>query len=114
MYGVSKKGKIIAAFCLLGVDDSTLEIKNIAVIDDFRNSGVGSEILRFIKRIYAETFSTIIVGTADNGINQIRFYERNGFEKFDTIKNFFIENYPDPIYENGIRLKDMILLKYNL
>lgn len=112
VYRVTKSGKTIAAFCLLEVNESTIEIKNIAVVDNFRNKGVGSEIIDFIKRICKERYSTIIVGTADNGINQIRFYERNGFEKFDTVKNFFIENYPDPIYENGIRLKDMILLKF--
>lgn len=112
VYGVNKNDKMIATFCLLRVDETTIEIKNIAVVDEFRNKGVGSEIIRYVKKICKDTYSTITVGTADNGINQIRFYERNGFEKYDTITNFFIENYPDPIYENGIRLKDMILLKF--
>lgn len=60
------------------------------------------------------TYSKLIVGTADSGIDQIRFYERNGFMKFGLRKNFFIENYELPIIENGIQLKDMILLSYDL
>ena len=56
----------------------------------------------------------IIVGTGDCGISQINFYEKNGFRKYDIRKNFFIDNFEKPIFENGIQLKDMILLKYEL
>jgi aminoglycoside 6'-N-acetyltransferase I len=54
------------------------------------------------------------VGTADCGLAQIRFYERNGFVKYAIRKDFFIKNYELPIYENGQLLKDMIMLKYTL
>ena len=61
-----------------------------------------------------QNYWEIIVGTADNGFRQIKFYEKNGFIKYDVRKNFFLENYAEPIIEDGVRLKDMIMLKTNI
>ena len=38
-------------------------------------------------------------------------YEKCGFVKTHSIKNFFIDNYDHPIYECGVRLTDMIYLQ---
>ena len=113
VYLVNNNENTIAVFCLYKIDIHTIEIKNIAVSEHFQNLGIGSRMISFIKDLTRNRYSTIIVGTADCGIDQIRFYERNGFQKFDRRKNFFIENYKEPIIENGIQLKDMILLKYD-
>ncbi|WNY23036.1 hypothetical protein MmiHf6_03320 [Methanimicrococcus hongohii] len=56
-------------------------------------------------------YKQIIVGTADCGIKQIRFYEKNGFVKYNIKKNYFTDIYDTPIYENGVQLKDMVMLK---
>ena len=73
-----------------------------------------SKLIDFIKKETQKNFITLIVGTADVGYKQIGFYEQNGFKVFDKRKNFFIENYPYPIIENGKPLKNMIVLKYDL
>lgn len=114
VYVVKKNNENIAVFCLYEIDAKTIELKNIAVSESFQNLGIGSKIINFIKEIVGKQYSNIIVGTADCGLNQIRFYERNGFNKFAIRENFFIDNYEFPIIENGIRLKDMILLKCEL
>ena len=72
-------------------------------------------LINYIKEIaYKENYTEIIVGTADNGINQIRFYERNGFVKYAVKKNYFIDNYFRPIVDDGGLLKDMVMLKRKL
>lgn len=45
---------------------------------------------------------------------QIRLYQKLGFKKHTTIKDFFIDNYPEPIYENGKQLIDMVVLKKDI
>lgn len=50
------------------------------------------------------------MGTGDS-IATISFYEHCGFEKSHVIKNFFIDNYDNPIFEEGKQLIDMIYLK---
>ena len=72
-------------------------------------------LINYVKEIaYKENYTEIIVGTADNGINQIRFYERNGFVKYAIKKNYFIDNYTKPIFDGGVLLRDMVMLKMNL
>jgi len=59
-------------------------------------------------------FKKIIIGTGDAGIKQLYLYQKVGFEIYDIKHRFFIDNYPEPIYENGIQLKHMIMLKKDL
>lgn len=112
VYLVKLNNDNVGVFCLYHQDTETVELKNIAVSEKYQRQGIGKQILMHIKKICYPKYKRIIVGTADCGINQIRFYERNGFLKYDVRKNFFIENYPKPIFENGIQLKDMQLLKF--
>lgn len=114
VYEVTKSGETVGVFCLFEIDKNTIELKNIAVVEKFQNQGIGSKIISFVKEVCKRKFSTIVVGTADCGTSQINFYKKNGFQEFGIRKNFFIENYTDPIYQNGVQLDDMILLKLDL
>lgn len=44
----------------------------------------------------------------------IPFYEKCGFVRSHSIKDFFTDNYDHPIYEAGIQLVDMIYLQKNI
>ncbi|MEK6451358.1 MULTISPECIES: GNAT family N-acetyltransferase [unclassified Myroides] len=102
----------LAVFCLYPIDASTLELKNIAVAESFQGKGLGGLLIQEIVAISKKRgYSRLIVGTADCGIDQIRFYERNGFKKYGVKENFFLDNYAAPIIENGIQLKDMVMLE---
>lgn len=113
---VLKEGAIdLAVFCLYPIDKNTIELKNIAVHESLQGKGIGSLLVCEIVAIVKEKqFSRLIVGTADCGVSQIRFYERNGFKKYGVKENFFIDNYKAPIIENGIQLKDMVMLEMYL
>ena len=105
----------VAVFALYKISNSEIEIKNIAVAEAFRNKGIGSYMISEIKRIARmENFHSVIAGTPDCDLRQIKFYEQNGFIKYYIKKDFFVENYVEPIIENGIMLRDMIMLKSNL
>jgi ribosomal protein S18 acetylase RimI-like enzyme len=105
----------IGVFVLYKINESVLEIKNIGILESFRSRGIGSFLIDSIKKIaQKENYKEIIVGTADCGIKQIWFYEKNGFVKYAVKKNFFIENYSQPLFEDGIMLRDMVMLKISL
>ena len=104
----------IAVMALYKKSTTELEIKNIAVIESYRSKGIGSILMNKAKEIAKENhYKTLIVGTSDTGFQQIRFYEKNGFIKSGILKDFFIENYPAPIYENGLQMRDMVLLSHH-
>lgn len=105
----------IAVMALYKNSDTELEIKNVAVIESYRSKGIGSILMDKAKEIAKENqYKTLTVGTSDTGFQQIRFYEKNGFIKNGILKNFFIENYPVPIYENGLQMRDMVILSHHL
>jgi ribosomal protein S18 acetylase RimI-like enzyme len=111
-----KDGKgTIAAFALYKISNAELEIKNIAISESLQGLGIGSSVINEIKKIaIANHYKRIIVGTPDNSSRLIHFYEKNGFTKYAMQKDFFIKNYSDPIIENGVTLRNMVMLKLDL
>ncbi|REC46815.1 GNAT family N-acetyltransferase [Chryseobacterium pennipullorum] len=105
----------IAVMALYANSNTDLEIKNIAVSEHCQGQGIGSILIRKAKEIALENqYQILTVGTSDTGFQQIRFYEKNGFVKTGVRKDFFTENYPAPIFENGFQMRDMILLTHHL
>lgn len=102
----------VGVFALFKINDEQIEIKNIGVLELYQCRGIGSFLIEKIKEIAEEnSYREIIVGTPDTGIKQIKFYEKNGFKKFAIKKNFFPKNYANTIIEDGVILKDMVMLK---
>ncbi|PIF44587.1 acetyltransferase (GNAT) family protein [Chryseobacterium sp. 52] len=113
IYLLNHQAQDIAVIALHPNNTTELEIKNMAVTESFRNQGIGSILINKAKEIAKENdYATLIAGTSDTGFQQIRFYEKNGFIKKGMRKDFFIENYPSPIYENGLQMRDMIILEF--
>lgn len=90
-----------------------LEIKNIAVYPDYQQKGYGRQLIEFITNKYKESYTILQVGTGDSPLT-IPFYEKCGFIKSHSIKNFFTDNYNHPIVECGKQLIDMIYLRKNI
>ncbi len=93
--------------------DGILEIKNIATNPEAHGKGYGRLLIDFIVQEYSNRFSVLQVGTGDSPLT-IPFYEKCGFTRHHVEKNFFLENYDHPIFEEGIQLVDMIYLRKNL
>lgn len=112
MYVLDDNG--IKAECVVtNENDGILEIKNIAVLPKYQGMGYGKALIEWIKKEYKENHSILQVGTGDSPTT-IPFYEKCGFKKSHTIKNFFVDNYDHPIIEGGIQLTDMVYLQQKL
>lgn len=90
-----------------------IEIKNIATWPEYQGKGYGKTLIDYIVMKYKDKYSILQVGTGDSSLT-IPFYERCGFTRSHSIKNFFIDNYNHPIFENGVQLVDMIVLRRKL
>lgn len=91
-------------------EDRAYEIKNIAIYENFHGQGYGKKLIEYICEYFKGDCDIIYVGTGDSPLT-VPFYEKCGFKKSHRIKNFFIENYDNPIYECGKQLIDRIYLK---
>lgn len=87
-----------------------LEIKNIATKPGCHGKCYGKKLIDFIASKYKEQYSVLQVGTGDSPLT-VPFYEKCGFIRSHSIKNFFTDNYNHPIFECGIQLVDMVYLQ---
>jgi ribosomal protein S18 acetylase RimI-like enzyme len=107
--------EIIGVLILLKNEDEAFEIMNISVLPTHQRKGVGKKLIssairysKFNKARYLK------IATADSSNYQLIFYKSLGFKVQSVKKNYFIENYPNPIFENGIQCKDKVELIYIL
>lgn len=90
--------------------NGVLEIKNIATEPKYQGKGYGKALIDFIADKYKGKYSVLQVGTGDSPLT-VSFYEKCGFVRSHSIKNFFADNYDRPIYECGVLITDMIYLR---
>lgn len=105
----------IAAFILKVIAVDSIEIKNIAVLENQQGKGIGTTLLSYITANATQRgFKKLLVGMCDRCDKEIEFYKKSGFKIVGIRENFFIDNYKEPIYENGGQIKDMVVLSINL
>ena len=113
MFVLYDNGEEIGVCVVTDEDNGVLEIKNIAINPKYQKMGYGKAMINFIEENFKNGFSVLQLGTGDSPLT-IPFYEKCGFKRFKVIKNFFVDNYKNPIFEMGVQLVDMIYLKKDL
>jgi ribosomal protein S18 acetylase RimI-like enzyme len=109
------KNQIIGTFVLYPVDPETLEIKNIAVRESFQGKGVGTLLLERAANIAAlKGAAKMIIATSNASIGPLYLYQKAGFNMESLKKDYIIENYPEPLFDNGIECRHMIVLSKHL
>ena len=92
------------------IDKGTCELKNIATYKQFQGKGYASAMIEHISANYKNSYKFMLVGTG-NVPGTLSFFKNCGFEKSHVLRNFFTDNYDNPIFEEGIQLVDMVYLK---
>ena len=112
VYVVDFDDLIIGVYALYPVDKRRAEIKAIAVAEDFQNKGIGRFLLHDAEEKAREQgYTELIIGTPDIAVKQLMIYEKAGFVRYSLKKDFFINYYTEPIFEDGVQLRDMALLR---
>jgi len=115
IYVARLANEIIGVYVLYPINSEKAEIKNIAVEEKFQGKGVGKLLLEdAFKLAKAKGYKQLIIGTGNSSVGQLYLYQKAGFEMTEIRWNFFIDNYPDPLYEDGIQVKHMIVLSKQL
>ncbi|MDO5436813.1 MAG: GNAT family N-acetyltransferase [bacterium] len=105
------ENNLLTSVCaVITTDKDTVEIKNLATYPKYQNKGYATALIDFVCGRYKKEFKYLILGTGDNN-KTLAFYEKRGFRETHRVKDFFTDNYPHPIFEDGKQLKDMIYLK---
>lgn len=101
----------VAVMALQEISPAKLEIKNIAVAPEFENHGLATRLLRYAICFANEHhYRKLQIGTGSTSFKQLYLYQKIGFRITRVKRDFFVENYSQPIHENGLLLRDMLIL----
>lgn len=115
IYEASSSGQTIGYYVLYAVDNEIIEIKNIVIAEEHQGKGLGTILLNdALEKSGAKGFKKIIIGTGNSSVGQLYLYQKVGFRITNIKLNFFSEHYHEPIFENGIACRDMIVLTKEL
>jgi len=108
---VASIGAVMVGACVvLPRGTHTHELMSIAVHPAHQKFGYGTALLKWVIDFFHNAGAQQLeVGTGTFGY-QLAFYQRNGFRVTSLDRDFFIKNYPEPIFEDGIQLFDMFRL----
>lgn len=115
IYILEQENAIIGIYVAMLIEPDVIEIKNIAVKEEFHNQGFGLLLLNdAIRRAKGKNCRSIIICTPDIAQKQLYLYQKAGFSIQDIKMNYYPMHYPKPIFEGGIQLKNMVILKQDL
>ena len=115
-YVAVARDEVVGVYILIQKDaHSTAEIMNVAVAEHMQGKGLGRKLVLHALEV-AESLGMmkVEIGTGNSSIGQLALYQKCGFRITGIIEDFFIHNYPEPIFENGIQCRDMVRLTYNI
>lgn len=115
VFNAELDGLLVATYVLTQPEASVYEVKNIAVALDHRGKGIGTSLLHHaIEQAKLSGATSIRICTGNTSIQQLNLYQKVGFQITDRIANFFTDNYPEPIWENGQQCRDLVVLSMSL
>jgi hypothetical protein len=105
VYGLQVEENIVSLAVILHIDKNTLELKNLVTKEEYRGKGYAKKLLKSLCGNYKQKYNKMLVGTSENNIP---FYVKQGFDKYEkTIKNYFIDNYDEEIWDGDLQCIDM-------
>lgn len=106
----SANGQILGACVVKPHNSISAEIYNVAVLPDHQAKGIGTKLLKFVlSQLSSKGIERVELGTGTFGY-QLTYYQRLGFRVDSVVKDYFLLNYPELIFENGIQHQDMLRL----
>lgn len=107
-------GSVLAGVIVVAPQTHTSrEVVNLAVEPAFQHQGIAKLLLAAAidaARQDAQC-AALEVGTGNSSLRQLALYQRAGFEMQTVWPNYFVEHYPQPLFENQIQCKHMVRLR---
>ena len=90
--------------------DDNFELQSLATYPQFQRNGYGRYLINYVCDYY-KCKGVMLVGTGDS---LIPFYENSGFVFSHRVVNYFVDHYNEPMFDEGVQLKDKVYLKRRL
>jgi GNAT superfamily N-acetyltransferase len=112
-YSMTDDGQVVGA-ATMRWNSEPCEIMELGIASERQRQGLGKLFVNWvIEEARRRGKREIIVGTANSSIDNIAFYQRCGF-RIDHVRKDYFWYHREPIYENGIRVRDMLVFSMKL
>ena len=99
---------------LLRWQEDESEIEYIAVAEHLRGHGYGKSMMAaLVAEARRRGIRSLLIGTDNTAFATIAFYQKCGF-RMDFVRRDYFSYIQPPIVNNGIPLRDMLMLRYAL
>ena len=107
LFAYFEKQTPLAFIAAKEINDTTVEIKNLLTLEKYRGHGYGKALIQHIEKLYQNKL-TFLIGTANSSMTNMLIYTKRGYHYSHKIENFFIDYYPQEIYENNMQATDLL------
>lgn len=108
----SKKTDIIGIIVFIKRTSETYEVMNLAVEEKSRGKGVAKRLLKAVDtKMIPLGAKKLIIGTRNSSIEKLGLYQKFGFRISEIEKDYYVNNYKEDIWENGILCRDRIVFE---
>ncbi|MEJ8804376.1 GNAT family N-acetyltransferase [Pontibacter sp. H249] len=112
---IAEQNGKVAGVLVLQPQGNEAEIMNVAVEESLQGKGIGKRLVEFaINLAKQQSIHQLIVYTGNSTLPALALYKRCGFKTESIDKGYFLRNYPEPIFENGMQCTDRIKLRLEL
>ena len=95
-------------------NDEPCELEELAVVAERQGRGLGKELVGWlVAEGRRRGKRAMVVGTRNASIGNIAFYQKCGF-RMDHVRQNYFWYYREPVYESGIRVRDLLVFRYDL
>ena len=113
LFAYFEKQTPLAFIAAKEINDTTVEIKNLLTLEKYRGRGLAKALIQYVENLYKNK-TTYLIGTANSSITNMLIYTKLGYTYSHKIKNYFIDYYPQEIYENGMQAVNLMYFKKSL
>ena len=111
---VAREGESVIGAATMRWEKDESEIIYIAVVPEARGRGYGKAIMALLlDEARQRKVRSVLVGTANTSLENIAFYQKCGF-RMDHVRRDYFSYIQPPIVENGILMRDMLVLRCDL
>jgi GNAT superfamily N-acetyltransferase len=112
-YAALQDEAMVGAALLRWREDES-EVEYIAVAEHLRGHGYGKSMMAaLVAEARRRGIHSLLIGTDNTAFDTIAFYQKCGF-RMDFVRRDYFSYIQPPIVNNGIALRDMLVLRYTL
>lgn len=100
---------------LFVMQQEVIEITHLAVLEHAENRHIGTRLLtNMIQYAKKQGTTDLVIKTGSTSFKQLYLYQKIGFRMDSIVSDYFTTHYEAPIFENGLRLYDQVVLKLKI